>query len=302
MSVREILEQAKNDGFALGAFNAGNLEIIKAIVQASESQKRPLIIETSSREAEYFGQKNFLEVVRNFKEKNNLSLFTNLDHGSGLEECQRAIELGYDLIHFDGSSLPIEENIKITKLLVEQAHQKGVLVEAEIDKILGESQKNEEASESIQAMANYTDPDKAFDFVSQTGCDILAIFIGNLHGVYQDSPKLDIDRLKILAQELPCFLSLHGGSGLEEEDVKKAISIGRVVKINVNTELRLAYKETLENVLRGSDEIAVYKLMPPVIAAVQKIVEEKIQLFKSLKQEDQEQEEQPSNKEEQNEI
>lgn len=302
MNVHEILEQARNEGFALGAFNAGNLEITKAIVQASESQNLPLIIETSSGEAEHFGQKNFLDIVKNFKEKNNLSLFTNLDHGSGLEECQRAIELGYDLIHFDGSSLPMEENIKITKVLVEQAHQKGILVEAEIDKILGESQKNEETSESIQALANYTDPDKAFDFVSQTGCDILAVFVGNLHGVYQDSPKLDLDRLRILAQKLPCFLSLHGGSGLQEEDIKKAISVGRVIKININTELRLAYRETLENVLRGSDEIAIYKLMPPVIAAVQKIVEEKIQLFKSLKQEDQEQKEQPNNQEEQNEI
>lgn len=302
MNVREILEQAKNEGFALGAFNAGSLEIAKAVIQASKSQNLPLIIETSSGEAEHFGQKNFLDVVKNFKEENNLFLFTNLDHGPGLEECQRAIELGYDLIHFDGSSLPIEENIKITKVLVEQAHQKGILVEAEIDKIFGESQKNEETSESIQAMVNYTDPDKAFDFVSQTGCDILAVFVGNLHGVYQDSPKLDFDCLRMLAQKLPCFLSLHGGSGIEEEDIKKAISIGRVVKVNVNTELRLAYKETLENVLRGSDEIAIYKIMPPVIAAMQKIVEEKIQLFKGLRQEDQEQKEQPNNQEEQNEI
>jgi len=302
MNVRDILEQARNEGFALGAFNTGNLEITKAIIRASKSQNLPLIIETSSGEADHFGQKNFLDVVRNLKEESSLSLFTNLDHGAGLEECQRAIELGYDLVHFDGSSLPIEENIKITKVLVEQAHQKGILVEAEIDKILGESQKNEETSESIQATANYTDPDRAFDFVSQTGCDILAVFVGNLHGVYQDSPKLDLDRLRILAQKLPCFLSLHGGSGLEEEDIKKAISVGRVIKVNINTELRLAYKETLENVLRGSDEIAIYKLMPPVMAAVQKIVEEKIKLFKGFNQEDQEQKEQLVNQEEQNEI
>lgn len=285
MTAHEILQKAKDEGFALGAFNAGNLEIAKAIIQAAESQNSPLIIETSSGEAEHFGQKNFLDVIKNAKEENNLPLFTNLDHGPGLEECQRAIELGYDLIQFDGSVLPLEENIKITKVLVQQAHEKGILVEAEIDKILGESQQNDEASESVQARANYTDPDKAFDFVSQTGCDLLAVFVGNLHGVYRDTPKLDLDRLKILAQKLPCFLSLHGGSGLSEDDIQKAIQVGRVVKINVNTELRLAYKETLENVLRGSDEVAVYKLMPPVIAAVQKIVEEKIQLFRGSSRE-----------------
>jgi len=111
--------------------------------------------------------------------------------------------------------------------------------------------------------------------------DILAVFVGNLHGTYPQPPKLDLERLKIIVEKLPCFLSLHGGSGLSKEDIKQAIAIGKIVKINVNTELRVAYKETLENVLKGSEEVAIYKIMPPVIAAVQKVVEEKIQLFGS---------------------
>jgi len=138
-----------------------------------------------------------------------------------------------------------------------------------------------EEAESIQASGNYTDPEKAADFVSQTGVDILAVFIGNLHGTYREAPKLDLERLKMIAQKLPCFLSLHGGSGLLEEDITKAIQVGKIVKINVNTELRVAYRDTLENVLKGSEEVAIYKIMPPVIAAVQKVVEEKIQLFGS---------------------
>jgi len=277
-SAQEILEKAKNEGYALGAFNAGDLEIIQAIVQAAEGKQKPLIIETSAGEAEHFGIENFLDVVENFQQKTNLQILTNFDHGPGLEECQRVIEAGYNLIHFDGSNLPYEENVKITQALVEQAHQKGVLIEAEIDKIEGESRFSDETAESVQAIGSYTDPTKAANFVKQTGCDILSVFIGNLHGTYSTPPKLDLERLQMIHQQTSCFLSLHGGSGLLPEEIQKAIKLG-VVKINVNTELRIAYKETLENVLKGSEEIAIYKIMPPVIAAVQKIVEEKIDLF-----------------------
>jgi len=280
MRTLEILTKAKNEGWALGAFNTGNLEITKGIVQAAQSQQAPLIMETSFGELQHFGLKNFLSVVENFRQETGLTILTNLDHGGGLEECQAAIEAGYNLVHFDGSNLPFEENIKITKALVEQAHPKGILIEAEIDKILGDSRNHEEEAESVQASGNYTDPQKAADFVSQTGCDILAVFIGNLHGTYQTPPKLDLERLRMIKDQVACFFSLHGGSGLLAEDVKMAIKMG-VVKVNVNTELRIAYRQTLENVLRGSDELAIYKIMPPVIAAVQKVVEEKIQLLGS---------------------
>jgi len=276
----EILTRAKNEGWALGAFNAGNLEIIKGIVQAAQNQQSPIILETSFGESQHFGIQNFLSVVENFRRETGLTILTNLDHGGGLEECQGAIETGYNLVHFDGSGLPYEENVKITKALVEQAHTKGILIEAEIDKILGGSKFHEEAAESFQATGNYTDPQKAADFVDQTGCDILAVFIGNLHGTFKTEPKLDLERLRMIQTQVGCFFSLHGGSGLLDEDVRTAIKMG-VVKININTDLRVAFKQTLENVLKGSEEYAVYKLMPPVIAAIQKIVEEKIELFGS---------------------
>lgn len=280
MNTLEILTRARDEGWALGAFNAGNLEIIKGIVQAAQNQQSPIILETSFGESQHFGIQNFLSVVENFRKETGLTILTNLDHGGGLEECQVAIEAGYNLVHFDGSGLPYEENVKITKVLVEQAHGKGILVEAEIDKILGDSKLHEEAAESLQATGNYTDPQKAQDFVAQTGCDILAVFIGNLHGTFKTQPKLDLERLRMVKAQVGCFFSLHGGSGLLDEDVKAVIKMG-VVKININTDLRVAFKQTLENVLKGSEEYAVYKLMPPVIAAVQKIVEEKIELFGS---------------------
>jgi fructose-bisphosphate aldolase class II len=275
---KEILEEARAGGYALGAFNAGNLEIAKAVLQAAQAQNSPIIIETSAGEAEHFGMSNFLSVVENFRQELGIIALTNFDHGPGLEECQRALEAGYNLIHFDGSKLPYEENVKITKALVAQAHEKGVLVEGEIDRILGESTPHGELPESIQAAGNYTDPDKAAEFVSQTGADILAVFVGNLHGTYAQPPKLDIERLRLIREKVGCFFSLHGGSGLLDEDIQAAIKLG-VIKVNINTELRLAYKETLENVLKGSEEVAIYKIMPPVIAAVQKVAEQKIQLF-----------------------
>lgn len=281
LTAQKLFEKARQEGFAIGAFNAGNLEIVKAIVAAAKSQQSPVIIETSAGETEFFGPENFIDVIKNFRKQTGLPILTNLDHAPGLEEAEKGLTSGYDLINFDGSDLPYEENVKISKEVVRRAHEKGVLVEAEADKILGESRVYEEVAESVQATGTYTDPEKAVSFIEATKADTLAIFVGNLHGVYKTPPKLDFERLKLIAQKLPCFLSLHGGSGIEEEQIKQAIKIGKIVKINVNTELRMVYRETLENILKGSEEIAIYRLMPPVIAAVQKVVEEKIQLFGS---------------------
>lgn len=278
MTTREILEKATKEGWALGAFNAGSLEIVKAVVQAAQKYLAPVIAETSAGEAEHFGMDNFLDVVANFRQTSQIPILTNFDHGPGLEECQKAIEAGYSLVHFDGSNLPIEENVKITKALALQAHEKGILIEAEMDKIMGESRPHEEMAETIQASGSYTDPGRAADFVAQANCDILAVFVGNIHGTYQSQKKLDLERLRQIREKVPCFLSLHGGSGIVEEDIMAALKMG-IVKVNVNTELRVALRETLENVLRGSDEVAIYKIMTPVIAAVQKVVEEKIKLF-----------------------
>jgi len=294
MNASDILNKAKNEGYALGAFNAGNIELVRAVIQAACAQNAPVIVETSAGEAEHCGMKNFLDVVENFRTETDLPILTNFDHGPGLEECQKAIEAGYNLVHFDGSNLPYEENVKITKVLVELAHAKGVLIEAEIDQIGGDSKPHEEDSETVQAMTTYTDPDRAADFIAQTGCDILAVFVGNIHGVYKTAKKIDVERLKLISEKvsyLPAgrqvFLSLHGGSTIGKEDIYQAIKLG-IVKINVNTELRIAYRDTLENVLKGAEEVAVHKIMPPVIAAVQKVVEEKIQLFKNQLPDEQE--------------
>lgn len=281
MEAIEVLEQARKNRQAIGAFNAGSLEIVKAIAQAAKQKNSPVIVETSLNEANYFGKANFLSAIENIRQQSDLVILTNFDHGPGIEECQSAIDAGYQIVHFDGSGLPYEENVKITKNIADLAHQKGILLEAEFNKIPGSSEPHSEEGSQVQDQSQYTDPDMAADFFSKTGCDILAVFIGNLHGTYASEPRLDLPRLEEIKEKVGCFLSLHGGSGLPDNDVAEAIKMG-VVKININTELRVVYKQTLENVLRGSEEVAIYKIMPPVIAAVQKVVEDKISLFSPI--------------------
>lgn len=281
MNALQQLRQAREQGYALGAFNAGNLEIARAVFQAAREGGSPVIVEVSPNELEHFGLSNFLSVVENFRRDWGGEILTNLDHGQGLEDCQRAVEAGFNLVHFDGSGLAYEENLKITKALVEIAHSRGVLIEGEIDRILGSSTVHEETAEVVQNGAAMTDPQKAADFVRQTGCDILAVFVGNLHGSYASEEHIDLGRLGEIKEGVDCFLSLHGGSGLADDEVKAAIKAG-VVKVNINTQLRSAFRSTLENVLKGSDEAAVYKIMLPVIAAVQAVVAGKMELLGSV--------------------
>ena len=268
-NLKDFLTKARQEKRAIGAFNAGNLEIAQAVLQAAQAKQATVIIQTSAKEAAHFGMKNFLAVVNNFRAESDLAIFTNLDHGPDLETCQKAIDLGYDMVHFDGSRLAYAENLQLTQDLAKQAHGRGLLLEAEVDAIL---------SSNENSLINYTDPAKATDFVRRSGCDLLAVFVGNRHGVCPEGEPLDLNRLHQLTVQTECFLTLHGGSGIAPDQIRQAINLG-IVKINVNTELRLAYRETLENVLRGSDEVAIHQLMPPVIAAVQKVVEEKIDLF-----------------------
>lgn len=280
-SLKDWLTRARQEKFALGAFNAANLEIVKAIVAAAEETQSPVIIEASQGEIEYFGFANFLAVVENFREESGLPIFSNLDHGREIENVQKAIDLGFDMVHFDGSDLPFEENLKAAAQIVDLAHQKGVLVEVEFEKIQRSSQAYpQETAAEVQIQGKFTDPKKVVQIITQTQADILAVSIGNLHGVYQTPEEIDLLRLEEISRKKASFLSLHGGSGINEGQLEKSINLG-IGKINVNTDLRIAFRETLDNVLKGSEEIRVYQIMPPVIAAIQKVVEEKIRLFGS---------------------
>lgn len=282
MKLVDWLKKAKDEGFALGAFNADTFETMKAVAKAAAQKKSPVIVEVSSGEEKFLGLQNILAVRANLSEEYQIPIFLNLDHADDLETINNSIELGFDLVHFDGSKLPLDENIRLAKDIVANAHAKGVLVEGEIDHFPGssESHKNERL-ESLGIM-RYSDPSKAKLFVDQTGVDIFAAFIGNVHGVFKDEERLDVNKLKEISKVLPnTFFSLHGGSGVSHDDVKEAIRNG-IVKVNINTELRIAYRQTLENVLKGDpEEFAMNKILSPVVKAVGETVENEIDVLGS---------------------
>lgn len=281
MSSRELLECAQKEGYAIGAFNAANIETLKAIAQAAGVLKAPVIAESSHGETEFIGAKNLVDVVANLREEFGIPFLVNLDHSPSLEAARKGIAAGYDLIHINASKLPYEENVKVATQVVQEAHAKDLLVEAELTPIAGTSALHEEKAEEVVAQEVFTDPDQAEDFVKRTGIDTLAVAIGNVHGVYASEKHLDLDLLARLRERLSCFFSLHGGSTISEDQVRNAIKIGKIVKVNVNTELRLTYRKTLEETLKATDEAAIYKIMPPVIEAVQRVIESKIRLFGS---------------------
>ncbi len=283
MDTFEILQKAKAGGYAIGAFNAANLETLKAITQAADKLRSPIIIEASDGEVNFIGKKEIVALVKVYREEYNLPIILNLDHAKNLESCEQAITAGFDYIHFDGSTLPYEQNVDVAQKVVELAHSKGLPVEGEMDHIQGSSadHRTEDVSKE-QKQELYTNPDKAKEFVEATGVDTFASFIGNAHGLYSNEKRIDLNLLAKIREALSdTFLSLHGGSGIPDGDIKEAIRIGGIVKINVNSELRVAFHDTLKNVINSTDEIAIYKLMPNVIEAVQEVVERKIKLFGS---------------------
>ena len=279
MNAREWFEKSRNEKFAIGAFNVGNLETLEAIVAAAKAKKAPVIIEASPGESSFMGYNNLVDLVQNYKDE-GAAIILNLDHATEFEKVKQAFEAGFDYLHFDGGQIEFEENVKIAKQIVEMAHPKGIMVEGEVDHITGSSALHTgEKVASEQAKGNYSDPEKAREFVYRTGVDTYASFIGNAHGLYADEKRLDLNRLKDIRKAIPnTFLSLHGGSGINHEDIRSAIEIG-INKINVNTES--AYRKELEEQLESSEEVAMYKLYPEIMEEVQKVVEDKIDLFGS---------------------
>lgn len=284
MLIKEWLQKAKTEKYALGAFNVGNIETFKAIVQEAANKKSPVIIESSPGETKWMGAGNIVDLAKNYSQDFGIPIFINLDHGATLEECLEAIKVGYDLVHFDGSKLPYKENLEIVKKVVDAAHNKGIIVEGEIDHIQGSSEVHAGSALSEAAKTAYTDPGKARQFVQDSGVDIFAAFFGNVHGVFAGGGEnLKLEVLEQLAAVLPdTFFSLHGGSGIPDNQVQEAVKRG-IVKININTEMRQAFRDSLEKVMdENTEEYAMYKLEEPVLAAIQAVVGHKIEVFGSV--------------------
>ncbi|HAI62734.1 MAG: Fructose-1,6-bisphosphate aldolase, class II [candidate division WWE3 bacterium GW2011_GWF2_41_45] len=282
MKAKELLKKAREKGVAIGAFNVGNLETFKAITQAAENLKSPVLIEASPGEAGFIGLKQLVYLARAYEDQIQLPVILNLDHGENVETILEAIKTGFDYVHYDGSKFSYEENLENASIVVEEAHKKEVMVEGEIDHIEGSSADHSRENTKMYSKPElFTDPREAKEFVEKTGIDVFASFIGNLHGIYADIIHLNLDKLKEISTALPhTYLSLHGGSGVYDDDVRNAIKMG-IVKVNVNSELRVAFKMTLQEEIGKTTEIAPYKYMKRPIEEVQKVVETKMKLFGS---------------------
>ncbi len=278
----ELLKKAGEQKYAIGAFNVAGTETFKAITQAASKLKSPIILEASDGEVNYIGYKQLVSLARIYEKELNIPIIVNLDHGKDFDACKKAIEAGFDYIHIDASRLGYEDAVAVTKEVVKLAHKHKLPVEGEIDHIQGSSEDHrKEMAEVLQDPKMYTDPGKAKDFVSRTGIDVFASFVGNLHGEFANKERINVELLQKIKSMLPnTYLSLHGGSGIDDNDVKQAIQNG-IVKVNVNSEIRIAFKLTLQETLNNTDDVAIYKITPAAIQAVQKVVEYKIKLFGS---------------------
>lgn len=277
---RELFKKARRGGYAIGAFNTSNFEISRAIIEAAEKLKSPVIVETSEGEMDHVGADIVAAEVMAMAKKASVPIALHLDHGKGFESIRDAIRAGYTSVHIDGSSLSIEENTNLTRAVVELAHNNKVSVEGEMGHIGGSSLHHKDKKLKI-SKKDLTDPVIAAEFAKKTKIDILAVAIGNIHGVYQSPPRLDFERLEEIYRLVKKPFSLHGGSGIPKSQIKKAITLG-ITKINVNTELRMAFKEGILNEFDlRPDEVVPYKYLPAGAEAVSKVVEQKIKLFGS---------------------
>lgn len=283
MSPIQTLQKAKQNKYAVGQFNISTDEQIKAIVEVAKDLKSPLIIGTSEGERKFIGINQVVALVKSWQEQTKLPIILNADHCKSFESAKEAVDAGYSAVHFDSSGLSFEENVKVTGQIVDYAKNKNpeLLVEGELGYLRGESVVHRKVEIKPEDL---TKPEQAKEFVEKTGIDSLAIAIGNIHGVetsMKNSP-LYLDRLEEIHKAVPeTFLVLHGGSGTLDEDIKEAIKLG-IVKININTELRIAYSEELEETIKEHPgEVKPYKILAPAVEAMKKVVEEKIDLFGS---------------------
>lgn len=282
---RALWERTKREKFAVGSFNIDNQETLIAIARAAAAKHSPVLVEVSQGEVDALGLDNIRSLVDNYKDEYKIEMYINLDHSPSVAAAQAGIEAGFEFIHIDVSqanhAATDEEIITATKKVVELARRTGALVESEPHYFGGSSNLHTEIIDYEEIKKTFSTPEKARDFVEATGIDTFAAAIGNLHGKYPVPKQLDIDLLRKIRESISCAISLHGGSGTPAHFFAEAVQVG-VSKININSDMRVVFRQELEKVLaENKQEYAIVKLMPEVIDAVQKVVEEKIDMFGS---------------------
>lgn len=285
IKARALMERSRKGKFAVGAFNLDNQETLIAVARAAKAKDAPVLVEVSKGEVEAMGLENIRDLVDNYKAEYGIEMFINLDHSPTVQDCKDAIDAGYEFIHIDISQAnhqaSDQEIIRETRKVVDYAKKTGALVESEPHYFGGGSNLHKEKIDYEEVKKTLSTPQGAREFVEATGIDTFATAIGNLHGKYPVPKKLDLELLQQIRDAIDCNISLHGGSGTPGHYFEEAAKIG-VSKININSDMRIAYRNTLEKVLAANeDEYAVVKLMGTVINEVQKVVEAKIDMFGS---------------------
>lgn len=277
VTVDELLERAEKDGYAVGAFNANNMEIVQAIMTAAEKEQAPVIMQASQGAIKYAGLPFLTGLVKLAAETSRVPIALHLDHGTDFEQVIRCIRSGFTSVMYDGSKLPLEENIAMTKKVLEIARPIGVSVEAELGKIGG----TEDDIHVSEKEAMYTDPEEARYFVEQTGIKSLAIAIGTAHGQYKGEPRLDFERLHKIKGLVNIPIVLHGSSGVPDEAVQQAIKLG-VRKVNIDTNIREAFVGAMRQVMaEKTEEIDPRQILGPAREVAVETIRQKIRVFGS---------------------
>lgn len=277
IGVSELLKNAESGRYAVGAFNCNNMEIVQAIVAAAEAENSPVIMQASQGAIKYAGLDYIVAMAKLAAERTHVPVALHLDHGTSFEQAIQCIHAGFSSVMIDGSKLPLAENIKLTRRVLDVARAVNVSVEAELGKIGG----TEDDITVSERDAFFTDPGEAGIFVRETGVDSLAIAIGTAHGQYKGVPELDFPRLEKIKAIVKIPIVLHGSSGVPDDAIREAIRMG-VCKVNIDTNIREAFTEAARKVLDANPrEIDPRKMLGPAREAAIELIREKIRIFGS---------------------
>jgi len=275
VTTKELLDKAMMEKYAVGAFNANNIEMVQAIIEAAEEENAPVILQASQGAIKYAGLENVAAIVKNAAAMSKVPVALHLDHGTDYEQNVKCLRMGFTSLMFDGSKLPYEENVSITRKVVEMGHAVGVPVEGEIGKIAG----TEDHITVTEVEASMTEPEEALKFVQDTGVDSLAVAVGSVHRMKRKEAKLDHERIRKIAELVKMPLVLHGSSGVMDDEMRRGIEEG-LCKINVATQLNMAFVEGMKKALREKpEEVDPRKILKVSKELLKAVVKDRIKVF-----------------------
>lgn len=278
--LKNLLHHALQEHYAVGAFTTFNMEYTRGLVETAEENQSPIIIMFGTVETDYAGMERLCSIILQEINWSKVPIGLHFDHGNSYEIVIKAITSGFNSVMFDGSHLPYEENVDITREIVRVAHAVDIAVEAELG-LVGGTEGETGIEEPNTETTGLTDPDQALDFVEKTGVDALAVAIGTAHGLYRRKPTIDIDRLIAIRKKVSVPLVLHGGSDTPEDKLLSSIDHG-IAKININSDLKAAFTRSLRSSLSNApDDIAFEKHLSQATKAMKRVLQQKMELFRS---------------------